>query len=305
MSHLFLFANIVDDLINDRHNLGGEGAFVAAAIAILKKSFKEDVSYTLGGRIGNDESGRFLKRELESLGVDTSGLTVSESHSCQAIVRGVEQAEFVGFSGGPVCRFTPNETKRFSRMFLERGWFFLTSNTLYDDETWEQIRSILKTSPRLLFFDINWRAALLEKSGLSFDEFCRRRLMPVMEEASIIKGTQEEIRRFKDSIEKAGPMWLLETRGSNGSFLRTRSEEIIIEAPKVKEVQDTGAGDTFSGSLLFDLARRGVKTKQDLDLLTEDDLRKMLQLASQVAAMTVQGFGVDYLNKNRSVLLVK
>ncbi len=302
MSHLFIFANIVDDLINNRHHLGGEGAFAASAIAILKQCFNEKVRYTLAGTIGNDESGRFLKQELDSLGIETSGLTVSEMQTCQAIVKGVSKAEFVGFVGGPVCRFTPKETKRFSDLLLKDGWIFLTSNTLYDDETWEQVHSILNTSPRLLFFDINWRDALLKRSKLSLDEFCQNRLVPVLERANIIKGTEEEIHRFKNFIGNTGSAWILETKGSQGSFLRSEDEKIFTEALKVKEVQDTGAGDTFSGSFLFGLARHNIKTRKDLDLLAVDDLKKMLRLASQVAAMTVQGFGVNYLSEYRSAL---
>ena len=221
MSHIFLFANVVDDRMNGEHHLGGEGAFVAAAIQILKETFETNVSYSLVGKIGDDESGRFLKSTLENLGVDTSGLTVGGTQTCQAVIKGIQKVELVGFEGGPICCFTQAETKRFSELLQLPGWIFLTSNTLYNDETWEQVRHILKISPRLVFFDINWREACLKKSGFSFDSFLRERVSPVLSRAQVIKGTNEELHQFKNQIEKVKPIWLLETRGSEGSATRS------------------------------------------------------------------------------------
>lgn len=303
MSHIFLFANIVDDRINGEHHLGGEGAFASAAIQILKETFKTDVSYTLAGRIGEDESGRFMKRTLENFGVDTSGLTIGETQTCQAIIRGVRKAEFIGFEGGPICCFTQEEANRFSELLQLPGWLFLTSSTLYDDETWAQVHSILQMSPRLLFFDINWREALLKRSGFSFGNFLQERLAPTLKRAHVIKGTREELERFKDHVKGTKAIWILETMGNEGILLRSQEKEFFQEAPKVKEVQDTGAGDTFSGSLLFDLARKKIVGEVDLLALPEREIKMMLRLACQVAAMTVQGFGVDYLSKYRLELL--
>jgi sugar/nucleoside kinase (ribokinase family) len=304
--HIFIYANLVDDIINGKHYLGGEGGYLACTIQILNEVYNESVPYTLGGQIGNDSSGLFLINYLQSLNVNTLGLRISKTNTCQAITKRVRRAEFIGFQGGPVCLFTERETNKFYNELLSNGWLFFSSNTLYDDLTWTQVCKTVSNSPRLNFFDINWREALLKRYNFVESSFIKNRILPIIKFVSVLKGTSDELRLLSKymNLQKSIPV-IVETRGSKGVKLIIQKKEFVEAASPIKEIQDTGAGDTFSGSMLFDFSRHNICSIHDLYNLTDIKIKKILKNATCVAALTVQGFSVDYLNHNRKKLLDK
>lgn len=195
-NHIFLFANLVDDLIDGKHTLGGEGSFATAAIQILKEATGANIFYTLAGRLGEDASGSFLKRTLEELHVDCSGVTMGGTITPQVFVEGTQKGKFVGSNGAPICCFHEEELQHFQPEWMKPGWIFFTSNTIKDDGTWEAIQKILAASPRLVFFDINWRENIFSTGRMGREKFIEKRLAPVLQRAEIVKGTADEIRQF-------------------------------------------------------------------------------------------------------------
>jgi len=303
MSSIFVFGNFVDDLIDGHQTLGGEGAFVASALQILKETTGADTSYTLAGRLDTDTSGKFLKSALETLHVDISKIAIGGTKTCQILVEGVRNGRFIRSNGGSICAFYREEWERFREELLQPGWIFFTSNTIKDNQTWEQVQKILNKSPRIVFFDINWREHIFARGQLHREKFVEERLVPVLQRAEIIKGTAEEIQQFQYLLrDLKKSKWIIETMGRHGVCLSRNGEKIFQTAPEVEEVQDTGAGDTFSGTFLFEMTRKNVQSVDDLVLLSSVEVQQMLQLACCVASMTVQGFGVEYLEKNRGRL---
>lgn len=311
--NIFLFASLVDDLIDGRHTLGGEAGFATAAIQILNEMLGA-VPYALAGRIGTDASGDFLVRTLQGLRVDTISLVRDDVPTCQAIIEGVEHARFAGFRGGPICRFTAEERKHHAALLAQPGWLFCTSNTLYDEETFRNLTKILVQSPRLVLFDLNWREACPRRSGIVAESFIHERLLPACERATVLKGTTDELRRFAEwrGIDRAAWFeqwprlaWICETRGPNGALVTTRSTTVEEPGQPVTVMQDTGAGDTFSGAVLYGLARLGMTTTDELSRLSASAIRDILALACRVAALTVQGFGVSSLDRHRDQLKIR
>jgi len=307
--HIFLFANLADDLIGGHHNLGGETSFASVAIQVLRRISGEPIPYVIGGAIGKDPSGEFLKKTLQSYDVDITGLRTSQTPSRQVLTKGVKNATFIGYRGGPFCQFTEVDKERFRPLCQEPGWFFLTSNTFIDPETWGPVRSTLLESPRLIFFDLNWRKALLKESGYSENEFLADYVLFVLERSTIIKVTETEMSFLERSLNRKRSQffelwkklqWIVVTNGPEEiQLLQKDGNEFHQKPPQVQEIQDTGAGDIVSGAMLFCLSHFGVQSIQDLENLSDRSVEKMLSLANQMASMVIQGFGVDYLMKHQ------
>ncbi len=84
----------------------------------------------------------------------------------------------------------------------------------------------------------------------------------------IIKALQK---KFKDTV-------VVMTVGGNGSYYIYNDEVIHQDAFKVKAVDTTAAGDTFTGFFLA-------------SYLKDNDVKKALELASKASSITVQGHG--------------
>lgn len=304
-SHIFIFANLVDDRINNKHYLGGEGGFAAATIQILNGIYTKNIPYTLAGQLGNDYSGKFLINTLQKLQVNTSGLSIVDTSTSQAITKGIKNVKFISFKGGSICSFTQEEFARFNQQLFSKGWLFLTSNTLYDQQTWQQVKKIITLSPRLIFFDINWRQAFLKRYSFCENTFIKNRVLKVIKASALLKGTTQELALVRKYIKFKSDLCVVETKGAEGATINYKGIKYTQLAPVVKEVQDTGAGDTFCGSMLFDFSLLGITDKKDFNKLSLKQIKMIIKNAVQVSALTVQGRGINHLNRKRKKLLDK
>ncbi|MEE9168041.1 MAG: PfkB family carbohydrate kinase [Candidatus Neomarinimicrobiota bacterium] len=104
------------------------------------------------------------------------------------------------------------------------------------------------------------------------------------QEASLLTGVSD-LEEAVSAIQELGPSQVVVKRGSMGSFLVTGSEKTHIGAFPVKTVSDpTGAGDSFAGGFVGDLARG-------------ESIVEALMAGSAVASFCVEGFGVEGLIK--------
>jgi fructokinase len=108
----------------------------------------------------------------------------------------------------------------------------------------------------------------------------RRLLGQLFKRCAIVKLSDEEIefvtgtKNVDDALkwmEKQGVVVALVTRGAKGASLRFQGEVRHVEAPKVKVIDTTGAGDGFAAGFLYGVTRlyknRGALESADLDAL--------------------------------------
>ena len=106
-------------------------------------------------------------------------------------------------------------------------------------------------------------------------------------EARLLSG-QSNIVRAAREILKMGPKVVLVKRGEYGVLQFSDSSIFATPAYPLEEVFDpTGAGDSFAGGFLGQLARSGD--------LTQQGIRRAIVYGSVVASFTVEDFGVKRL----------
>jgi len=80
--------------------------------------------------------------------------------------------------------------------------------------------------------------------------------------------------------------------GADGAFASLRGEQLTVPIAPTDLVDTVGAGDSFHSGLLHHLGELG-RLGGRLDALTADELRRALEFASRVAALTVSRPGAD------------
>jgi ribokinase len=105
-------------------------------------------------------------------------------------------------------------------------------------------------------------------------------------ETEFITGKQlSSIEDFKEAsreLLKYGPKTVVITLGAKGVLVTDQDTRELIEVPRVKAIDTTGAGDSFCGSLAYLISKYPDKTIAELS-------RK----ASKVASMSVQKPGTQ------------
>ena len=108
-------------------------------------------------------------------------------------------------------------------------------------------------------------------------------------EARLLSGEHNMVRAAR-AILKMGPKFLLIKRGEYGVLAFSDSSMFATPAYPLEEVFDpTGAGDSFAGGFLGQLARSGDHS--------ERGLRRAIIYGSVVASFTVEDFGLRRLTK--------
>lgn len=113
-------------------------------------------------------------------------------------------------------------------------------------------------------------------------------LLVVNDEELRLLGQDHNLRRCADAVLSLGPKRLICKRGDAGALL-FQSEGVFFSPalPLHREVDPTGAGDTFAGALLGHMA--------SCDLSHPATLKRAIQVGSVVASICVEGVGSEAL----------
>lgn len=253
----FICKDIDSDLINGTNFIkkaGGAPANVAAAISKLGgKAY-------FAGKVGKDSFGYFLKKTLEDFNVDTSMLTFDNtSNTTLAFVslknngerdfifnRGADElynfedldegklksADIIHFGsatallGGPLKR-TYNEAIELAK----REKVFVSFDPNYREDLWkDKIDEFIKSSKEFIS-----KADLVKVSS---------------EELAIISGISDKDDAV-DYLLNLGAKMVTVTLGEKGTLVSTKTNRNIVESIKIKSIDSTGAGDAFTGAVLY------------------------------------------------------
>ena len=266
-------------------NPGGAPANCAAACAKLggKSAFI--------GMTGEDSFGTDLRNALKSAGIETKGMrTTKEQHTTLAFVR----LDSKGERNFSFCRNPGADTQMKPEdldmeilngtKFLQVGSLSLTaepaaSTTLKAIET-------VKAAGGFISYDPNWRAPLWndKERGIS----CMKSLFKY---ADMVKVSDEEMELLypeltleegAEAIRNEGVKLVLVTLGPDGVYYSAAGCSGKIGTKDVKVVDTTGAGDSFTGGLLYRLTR-----KENPFDFTKESLEKDLEFANAVASLCV------------------
>ncbi|MEJ7629468.1 MAG: carbohydrate kinase [Nocardioidaceae bacterium] len=150
----------------------------------------------------------------------------------------------------------------------------------------------------LLSFDPNIRPALVGPR-----ESAVRRVETLVSRAHVVKASDEDLSWLYPDVDPAdtirrwsrlGPSLAVLTRGPGGCLGVTRdSREVDLGPSQVVVVDTIGAGDAFQSGLLSALADADRLSPESVSSLSEDDVRRALERAQAVAALTCERAGAS------------
>ncbi|MGN1014719.1 MAG: carbohydrate kinase [Butyricicoccus sp.] len=269
---------------------GGAPANVAAAVS------------RLGGRgamvsqVGDDAFGEHIIDVLKNNGVDTTYVfKTKQANTGLAFVSldATGNREFSFFRNPSADLFLSPEQIT-EDMLADTAVMHFCSVDLVDwpvRKAHERMIALAKEKNVMVSFDPNVRLPLWDTPAE-----CQKTIREFLPLADIVKLSDDELEfvtGYHDEAEAAKQLlagncrMLILTKGENGSSVYTRSASAHVPAVRVETVVDTtGAGDSFAGSFLFQLVRRGC-TLDTIEQLTEEELKQFLTFSANYAARTI------------------
>ncbi|XP_008790605.2 fructokinase-1-like isoform X2 [Phoenix dactylifera] len=263
---------------------GGAPANVAVAVTRLggRSAFV--------GKLGDDVFGRMLAAILRDNGVVDAGITFdSGARTALAFVtlRKDGEREFM-FYRNPSADMLLTESELNLDLIRSAAVFHFGSISLIAEPCRSahlRAMEVAKEAGALLSYDVNLRLLLWPSPAEA-----REQIMSIWDQADIIKVSDVELEFLTDEAsvedEVAMKLWqpnlklLLVTIGKKGCKYYTKDFHGAVESFAVQQVDTTGAGDAFIGSLL----RKIVEDKSALQ--DENKLREILRFANACGAIT-------------------
>ena len=284
----------LDEVTHFERVAGGAPANVAAAVA------------RLGGRaamvsqVGEDAFGTHILKVLRSNGVDTTHVfRTGRANTGLAFVSldATGNREF-SFFRNPSADLFLSQDQITADIFDDCAALHFCSVDLVDWPVRAAHRRAIGLARRagaIVSFDPNVRLPLW-----SSPEECQAAIREFLPYADLVKLSDDEVEFVtgcadeRDAAEKLfamGCRLLIVTRGTDGSAAYTSAgAQGFAETLRVPVTDTTGAGDSFIGSLLYQLTRDGVDCG-GLAALTDEQLTRYLAFSAQYASLTVQHKG--------------
>ena len=199
------------------------------------------------GKIGDD--GIFLKEKLESAGVDTSLIEISEAPTGRAIIQVNKEGEnSIILNSGANRTFTADYIKRVLETF-NPGDILLLQNEI------NMIKEIVETAAGM-GLEIALNPAPMDDRilELPLKEIGIFILNEIEGEGLTGKHEPEEI--ISEMARKFPSAEVFLTLGSKGVLYNGKSGRFSVPTKKVTPVDTTAAGDTFTGYLLTGLSEK-------------------------------------------------
>jgi len=200
------------------------------------------------GKVGLDDDGEFLIRDLESEGVDTKNVLRSDGRTGCAMV-------FVDKNGNRAIILDPgvNDSIGFHEIDLEyvNGFRLLHLSSFvsrFEDKSFESQKKLVKAFDGIVSFD---PGSVYAKMGLD-------RIKPLIEHTNIFMPNEIEVELLTGMDYKEGAEFFLNwcdvvvvKRGERGCYVTNGDEDCEVPAYKVKVVDTTGAGDAFNTGFIY------------------------------------------------------
>lgn len=246
------------------------------------------------GQVGKDGFGDFLKQTLINHQVDVSHLYQTEhANTALAFVTLSNEGErdFI-FYRNPSADQILNSSQ-VNHIDVENSIFHFCSLSLDDYPLRDAIRDLLvrnKVNNNLISFDPNLRLSLF-KNHKTYQKV----IIDFMAYTDILKVSDDELTFItkKDNEYDAinylfslGIKYLIITRGKDGVTFIDKNRTLHRKGFKVKVVDTTGAGDSWIGAFLSQIANH-----ESIDQLSDEQILDILNFANAAAAITTSKHG--------------
>ena len=297
------------DVENFLRVAGGAPLNVAATVA--KLGGKSQILT----KLGIDSFGDHIIEEVKPLGVDTSKvLRTKDANTALAFVSLKEDGERdFSFYRNPSADMLLNESEIDEDVFKEGGILHFCSVSLIEAPIKYAHKKAIEFAKKyncLISFDPNVRLPLWDSK-----EACREAILEFLPLSNIVKISDEELefitgisdeKEALNSLFKGDVKMIIYTKGTNGAEFITKERKVFSPSFKVKAQDTTGAGDSFIGSFLYQVAEED-NTLETLATLPEERIKEILTFSNGTAALTVCKKGAigALPNKDEVLTLIK
>lgn len=243
------------------------------------------------GKAGQDSLGVFLQETLESYGVGTSLMTLTdEAKTGFTLVSHDEKGDrtfefFIQPSADSLLRKEDINTDLFdAKKILHIGSISLIHEPV-KSATWHAIH-LAKEKGLLLSFDPNIRLSLWQD-----EEVARSTIKSILPYVDMIKLSDDELsflmgEKSDQAIKRLAADYSIPlvfvTQGEKGSIAYSGQSIVEVPAMKVDAVDTTGAGDAFVSAILYQIDQ----LDKPLEQLTSTDLETMAKFANVSGGVT-------------------
>ncbi len=291
-----LLVEIMREGIDLPHSKVGErylGPFPSGAPAIFIDSAARmgapfGISTGHIGVIGNDDFGNSILEKLKTDGVDTSQIRFTN------LSTGIAFNQY-NSDGSRKFIFAPGAARETSPKDVNRDYFenvkalHITGSALAISENsrkacYTAVKYAKQANPNIcISFDPNLRVEMLDIDTILqiskpiLEE--TKILLPSGEEAEMLAGTKDPIEACQDLLDK-GPEYIFLKQGKLGCKIFTQENRNGLSVPsfEVREVDPTGAGDSFGGAFI-------------VGFLLGWKLKKIAKFSNAVGALKASHFG--------------
>lgn len=285
--------------VNFEKKAGGAPANVAASVCKLGG----EAAFL--GQVGNDSFGRFLVDILKSVNID-SEMTKMEGCTTLAFVAIDENGERdFEFNRGSDGEYSFNSID-LNKINKEDIIHFGSATGFLEGElkcTYFKLLEYAKENNMFISFDPNYRDALITESKL--EEFINDS-KTFVKDADFVKLSDEEVKLITKEKELERGVKLLHeigakvvaiTLGAEGTLISNGEEMTVVPSIKIKQIDSTGAGDSFVGAVLKQIA--DLKEKKNIDF---ENWKKIISYANKVGAITCTNYGaIDSMPYDKDV----
>jgi sugar/nucleoside kinase (ribokinase family) len=265
---------------------GAPAIFIDSA-ARMAKPFKFSTGFI--GVIGDDEFGYSIIDKLKKDGVDTSQIRIMKEKTTGIAFNQYNSdgsRKFI-FAAGAAGDTSPNDVQEnyfndVKSLHIMGSGLSISENSR--EACYKAVKIAKEKNPNVIIsFDPNLRPEMLDiETILTISKPILKStkiLLPSGEEAEMLAGLNDE-KKACQKLLNMGPEIIVLKRGKYGCTIFTRENFNGLEIPgfKVREIDPTGAGDSFGGAFI-------------VGYLAGWDLEKIAKFANAVGALKVKIFG--------------
>ncbi len=299
MIDIITLGELLIDLTQRGSDENGNGEFTAypggapANVAVAASRLGATTGFI--GKVGDDAFGRSLADTLKKDNVDIKGLYYDDYQPTTMAIVSVDESGERDFSfyrkPGADTQLTVDEAIEALAdlpKILHVGSLSMTTSP--GKEACEEAVKYAKENGSVISYDPNYRAALWDS-----EEHAIEMMKVLLPYADILKVSDEEMVMLTGTDDfEAGSRVLAEygcglvmvTLGSDGVFVRMGSHTATVPGFSVEVADTNGAGDTFLGAMLMQIAK-GVTGTEDV----WKQLLDMVRYANKAASLTCSRHG--------------
>lgn len=301
MADIITLGELLIDLTQSGTDENGHGIFAAypggapANVAVAAARLGSKTAFI--GKVGSDAFGYSLRETLDAENVDTAGLYTSDTEPTTLAIASIDDTGERSFSfyrnPGADTQLTEEEAVAAlsdkNAKILHIGSLSMTTSP--GREACEEAVRYAKENGMLVSYDPNYRDALWDS-----EEQAVKMMKKLLPSADILKVSDEEMVMLTGTSDFAegsrvlsgyGITLVMVTMGADGVFVRSGEYAEQIPGFSVRVADTNGAGDTFAGAMLSQIAARDGM----LSGLEDDELKNMVIYANKAASITCSRHG--------------